>query len=368
MATLAPARAFAPAPARRVSRARRSTRAAASRSEDANERRAGNAPSRRDALLAASAAIAAMAPVAPSRAAQTMEPNVYADVFVRANEAIGSVASAVPQPEITAEAFFDLAVDAEFFGRVVVGVYGDANPVAAARFLALAEGVQGLGYKRTQIDAVEYDEDPETGVDTPSFLGSTGIRAFVIPGSTTPVTSLPGGASNEALLPELAAATFGHDDLPDGKVGIVSLVVERGTPPPPPKEKLVSVNGKFVKVADPPPPGPNGTAFAVTVARGAGNVLDKTNVIVGEVTQGLDVLNAVAALPTVKDNSASPFFAVAKQIGDKRATVAEQAFGKPFAKVTVAKCGVVAKRNAPDANAAEARSEEKGDETPPTIS
>ena len=365
MATLAPARAFAPAPARRVSRARRSTRAAASRSEDANERRAGNAPSRRDALLAASAAIAAMAPVAPSRAAQTMEPNVYADVFVRANEAIGSVASAVPQPEITAEAFFDLAVDAEFFGRVVVGVYGDANPVAAARFLALAEGVQGLGYKRTQIDAVEYDEDPETGVDTPSFLGSTGIRAFVIPGSTTPVTSLPGGASNEALLPELAAATFGHDDLPDGKVGIVSLVVERGAPPAPPKEKLVSMNGKFVKVADPPPPGPNGTAFAVTVARGAGNVLDKTNVIVGEVTQGLDVLNAVAALPTVKDNSASPFFAVAKQIGDKRATVAEQAFGKPFAKVTVAKCGVVAKQqqNAPETNA-EARSEEtSGEET-----
>ena len=362
MATLAPARAFAPAPARRVSRARRSTRVAASRSEDANERRAGNAPSRRDALLAA-AAMAAMAPVEPSRAATpVMSANVSA---AAANEAIGCVASAVPEPSITAEAFFDLAVDAEPVGRVVVGVYGDLNPISAARFLALAEGVQGLGYKRTQIDAVEYDEDPETGVDTPSFLGSTGIRAFVIPGSTTPVTSLPGGASNEALLPELAAATFGHDDLPDGKVGIVSLVVERGAPPPPPKEKLVSMNGKFVKVADPPPPGPNGTAFAVTVARGAGNVLDKTNVIVGEVTQGLDVLNAVAALPTVKDNSASPFFAVAKQIGDKRATVAEQAFGKPFAKVTVAKCGVVAKQqqNAPETNA-EARSEEtSGEET-----
>ena len=63
-----------------------------------------------------------------------------------------------------------------------MGVYGDVNKIAAARFLALANGVQGLGYKRTQIDAVEYDEDPDTGVDTPSFLGSTGIRAFVIPG------------------------------------------------------------------------------------------------------------------------------------------------------------------------------------------
>ena len=53
------------------------------------------------------------------------------------------------------------------------------------------------------------------------------------------------------------------------------------------------------------------------------------------------MVDALAALPTVKDNSASPFFAVAKTIGDKRATVAEQAFGKPFAKVTVSKCGVV---------------------------
>lgn len=305
-----------------------------------------NAPSRRDALLAA-AAMAAMAPIDSSRAAQT-QTTIDTLPPVKTNEAIARVAAAVPQPSITAEAFFDIAVDAEFVGRVVVGVYGDANPIAAARFLALAEGVQGLGYRRTQIDAVEYDEDVETKEDTPSFLGSTGIRAFVIPGSTTPVTSLPGGASNEALLPELAARRIGHDDLPGNKVGIVSLVVERGAPPPPPKERLVSVNGKFVKVADPPPPGPNGTAFAVTVAPGAGAVLDRTNVVVGEVVEGMDVLNAIAALPTVKDNSASPFFAVAKTIGDKRATVAEQAFGKPFAKVTVAKCGVV-KRETPPA-------------------
>jgi hypothetical protein len=35
------------------------------------------------------------------------------------------------------------------------------------------------------------------------------------------------------------------------------------------------------------------------------------------------------------------YVAVAKSIGDKRAMVAEQAFGKPFAKVTVAKCGML---------------------------
>ena len=63
-------------------------------------------------------------------------------------------------------------------------------------------------------------------------------------------------------------------------------------------------------------------------------ILDRTNVVVGTVLEGQEVIAALAALPTVKDNSSSPFFTVAKSIGDKRAIVAEQAFGKPFAKVT----------------------------------
>ena len=230
--------------------------------------------------------------------------------------------------------FFDFAVDAQPAGRVVVGVFGDANPIAAARFAALARGVQGLGYRRTQVDAVEYNEDG--GVDSPLFVGDGGVRAFVIPGSSTPIADLPGGLSAESLAPELANQTLSHEG-----VGVVSLVVERGAPPPPPKERLVSVNGKFQTVADPPAPGPNGTAFTITVAPGAAEILDRTNVIVGKVLEGQEVVDALAALPTVKDNSASPFFAVAKTIGDKRATVAEQAFGKPFAKVTVSKCGVV---------------------------
>jgi peptidyl-prolyl cis-trans isomerase B (cyclophilin B) len=60
----------------------------------------------------------------------------------------------------------------------------------------------------------------------------------------------------------------------------------------------------------------------------------------------MDVLNANAALPTVKDNSASPFFASRRPSGTREPLVAEQAFGKPFAKVTVAKCG---RRQARDA-------------------
>ena len=71
--------------------------------------------------------------------------------------------------------------------------------------------------------------------------------------------------------------------------------------------------------------------------------LDATNVVVGRVVSGDEVLEEISQLPTVKDNTSSPFFAVAKSIGDKRALVAEQAFRKPFRKVQFMKCGVVAK-------------------------
>ena len=61
------------------------------------------------------------------------------------------------ESEITSKVFFDFAVDSKPVGRVVVGVFGKANPVAAARFASLAVGVQGLSYKRTEVNAVEYN-------------------------------------------------------------------------------------------------------------------------------------------------------------------------------------------------------------------
>jgi len=125
----------------------------------------------------------------------------------------------------------------------------------------------------------------------------------------------------------------------------VSLIVRRdpSETEPEPKARLVSVRGKFETVYDPPPPPPNGTGFTITLR--AAPELDATNVVVGQVVSGDEVLEEISQLPTVKDNTSSPFFAVAKSIGDKRALVAEQAFRKPFRKVQFVKCGVVAKKS-----------------------
>lgn len=49
--------------------------------------------------------------------------------------------------------FFDMSVDGEPSGRIVVELYDDV-PVGAARFADLAQGKQGVGYRRTKFDAI----------------------------------------------------------------------------------------------------------------------------------------------------------------------------------------------------------------------
>ena len=132
--------------------------------------------------------------------------------------------------------------------------------------------------------------------------------------------------------------------------------------PAPPKERLVAMGGKLVTVRDRGAPRPNGTGLTFTLAPAP--ELDGLNVVVGRVVEGLDVLAALGELPYNKPKddrrararrrcfggdaadgcaprSRSPFFAVAKSIGDTRATVAEKGFGRPLGKVMITAAGVL---------------------------
>lgn len=102
--------------------------------------------------------------------------------------------------------------------------------------------------------------------------------------------------------------------------------------------KLVAEKGKLVEVVERSGVIPNGTGFAITT--GAAPDLDKTHIIVGQVIEGMDVLEQLDKLPVVKNNSSSPFFIVGKAAGDKRANVAELGFDRPFKKVAVAAAGI----------------------------
>ena len=259
-------------------------------------------------------------------------------VFVFPTNAFNAWAAALDDDEtkhqklITNQVFFEFAIDGTKIGRVVVGVYGNES-ITARRFLALSKGIQGLSYRRKPIIGIEENED-ET-VETPLWITSSAIAKFEAPGTGEAINTVPGGLTNEELLMDLGKMK--HD-----RANLVSVQVrdDPRMPKPEPKSKLVSNRGKFERVYEPLPPEPNGTSFSITCA--PSEDLDVTNVVVGEVISGFDVLAQIGSLPTVPDNSDSPFFQVAKSIGDKRALVSEKSFGKPFAKVTLLNCGEVA--------------------------
>ena len=259
-------------------------------------------------------------------------------VFVFPTNAFNAWAAALDDDEtkhqklITNQVFFEFAIDGTKIGRVVVGVYGNES-ITARRFLALSKGIQGLSYRRKPIIGIEENED-ET-VETPLWITSSAIAKFEAPGTGEAINTVPGGLTNEELLMDLGKMK--HD-----RANLVSVQVrdDPRMPKPEPKSKLVSNRGKFERVYEPLPPEPNGTSFSITYA--PSEDLDVTNVVIGEVISGFDVLAQIGSLPTVPDNSDSPFFQVAKSIGDKRALVSEKSFGKPFAKVTLLNCGEVA--------------------------
>ena len=144
----------------------------------------------------------------------------------------------------------------------------------------------------------------------------------------------------ERLAAEMGAvrAQCGGERSPHAAAGAVSIVV-RDPSLPPPKPKLVARGGKLEVDQEQVGVVPNGTEFVITT--GDAPELDASALVVGRVVDGMDVLGKIAAVPTVKDNTASPYFRVAKLIGDKRAVVAERGFNRPYTKILITNCGVI---------------------------
>jgi len=143
---------------------------------------------------------------------------------------------------------------------------------------------------------------------------------------------IAGGDTADELEVEMQLLERHRHDRP----GDVSLIV-RDAKPRETKEKLVAYRGKLVTVQETTGEAPNGSGFVITLGPAPG--LDSTNLVVGRVTGGMELVRQVAALPAVRDNTESGYFKTAKLIGDKRATVAEKGFGRPFKRVVISKAG-----------------------------
>ena len=72
------------------------------------------------------------------------------------------------------------------------------------------------------------------------------------------------------------------------------------------KTKLVAYNGKLIRVEEAQAgESPNGSGFVITTQ--AAPQLDATNLVVGHVVDGMDIVQQLTKLPTVKSNN-SVFF------------------------------------------------------------
>ena len=211
--------------------------------------------------------------------------------------------------------FLEISVDRKPFGRIEIEVFSDPNvKIGVQRFLDLCEEIQGVGYKRGKINRL-LDSHIQGGALTNLSYRADGR------------TAITGGLTAELLEEELDRSTRRHD-----VAGLVSLNV-RPKRDMETKDMLKAIDGKLVNVTQTFGMPPNGTEFSITT--GPAPDLDGINLIVGRVTSGMDVVEALQKLPKVKNNKSSAFFKAGKMAKDRRADVAELGFDRPFSVVTI---------------------------------
>ncbi|KAK9684431.1 hypothetical protein RND81_10G209500 [Saponaria officinalis] len=239
---------------------------------------------------------------------------------------------AVPNPdsgsEITIQvptkrAFLDISIDGKPAGRIVIKLNEDNAPVGAARFSDLVSGRAGISFRRKDFVKI-----------MPNYVQHGGVRSYGVDAELASKTGR--SLTNEKLIEEWERLNESQGT--KNLAGTVSIIIRDPTKPPP-KLKLVARQGKLVVDQEEVGIEPNGTEF--TIANRDSPELDSSALVVGEVIEGMDVVDKIGKVKTVQENTSSPYFRVAKLIGDKRAVVAERGFNRPYSKVTVTNCGLL---------------------------
>ncbi|XP_007036407.2 PREDICTED: peptidyl-prolyl cis-trans isomerase CYP26-2, chloroplastic [Theobroma cacao] len=224
----------------------------------------------------------------------------------------------------TKRAFLDIAIDGEPVGRIVIGLYGDDVPAGAGWFSSIVSGAAGISYRRKEFIKI-----------MPNYVQHGGLRSFGVDAERAKRTGSSLGIEN--LREEWERV---YDKCPGAKnlAGSVSIIV-RDPSKPPPKLKLVARKGKLEIDQEEIGTEPNGTEFVIAIKDSP--ELDASALVVGEVLEGMEVAKRIGQVKTVQENTGSPYFRVAKLIGDKRAVVAERGFNRPYSKVLITNCGLM---------------------------
>lgn len=222
---------------------------------------------------------------------QSLDP-IFCLSYAQAEESTTSNISSIFSNKITTKnAFLDISIDGQPVGRIVIGLYGNDIPYGVDRFTRLVNGRGGVSYRKKEFVKI-----------MPNYVQHGGVRSYSVDFEVARKTESNSGIDSLIGEWEKMNETFsGTKNL----AGSVSIVV-RDPSKPPPKLKLVARKGKLEIDEEEVGSDPNGTEFIIALKDSP--ELDDSALVVGKVLNGMEVVDKIGQVKTVKENTTSPYF------------------------------------------------------------
>lgn len=248
--------------------------------------------SRRDVMISGpsiSLLLAACASVDPFRFSEARADDDAADQGGVKDENLNT--NGCTNKILTKRAFFDVSIDGEPAGRIVVGLYGVDVPSGTTRFSNLVSGSAGISYRRKEFVKI-----------VPNYIQHGGVRSY---GLDAELAKRAGrDLFADGLIDEWEKD---NESCPGTKnvAGSLAIVVRDPTKPPP-KRKLVARKGKLEIDQEEVGSDPNGTEFVIATKDSP--ELDSSALVIGRVVDGMEVVEKINKVKTVQENTTSPYF------------------------------------------------------------
>lgn len=227
---------------------------------------------------------------------------------VSADSKSDSLTAVIPErrePKVTSKVYLDISIARAPVERLIVGIYGDDAPEASKFFLSVCQGnsEQDVSYNGAQVSRIQKD----SRIDVGKFLTGSDVKQE---------TWIDGMGKMRLKSVNLASKAIHKDEnhLRNDVNGAVS--VKKG-----------------------------GGSFDFTIAPRANKNLDKENIVIGQIIDGIDVIDKINEIPVSKEDligSKSIYSAVGKGF-DGRAKIIT--LGRPLKRVTISNCQIEEKEN-----------------------
>ncbi|KZV29620.1 hypothetical protein F511_00898 [Dorcoceras hygrometricum] len=248
---------------------------------------------------------------------------LYLSTTLPFSSPLSSAVAATPDTSITDRVFLDLSLcpsyfqsrtlgeydlsvctDSEPVGRLVLGLYGNLLPITVSNFKAMCTGSSGSSYKGTLIHKI-----------FPGEFFVAGRQGRKDKGEVTPPVQLV--RNTETV--DSKAFLLDHS-----RPGVVSLCLSEND-----DDDDLKLNTNYHNVE-----------FLITTGPGPCPRLDRNNIVFGSVLEGLDVVTAVASIPTYKPSERiRQYNDFAQFIGDERAKSARAIWNRPVKTLYISDCG-----------------------------